>query len=154
MSEIRRAPKATTWVNWLLIIIGILVIGAALIRISPDLMKSVVPPDIAQQLEAEEMVERIGALTGQDSVPHLLAYGVFAFVAGVGLFKRRGWAWGMAFVIVSMLVLTTIVGVLMKLPEPRRLELASYAFWVQVLAGFVAIVVWFGLIQQRKTHTG
>jgi len=87
-------------------------------------------------------------------VPHLLVYGVFALIAGIGLFKRRGWAWGMAFLIVSVLVVTTVVDVLMKLPHARRLEFYSPALWVQAVAGLAAIVAWFALIQQRKVHTG
>ena len=153
MSEQERSTGALVWVNILLILIGVLSIVAGVSPLLPGLMRQV-PPEIASAIEAKELVNKVGFLMGGGRVSHLLVYGLFALVAGGGLFKKRGWAWGMAIVVLAIVALTTILDVFLAMftEKVAPIDTASVAWWGQIIAGLGAIVAWPTLMANRKLY--
>ena len=153
MSDEERPVEAKAWVNVLLIIIGILFIVAGLMHFYPDLVKRALPADIAENIWAEDVIRRVASLTGTAKTSHLLVYGMFAVIGGMGLFRMKAWAWGMAIVILSLIVVTTILEVLLGIVQTGVEELFNPAWWVQAVAGLAAIVALPVLFKARTAYT-
>ncbi len=154
MGEEERSAGVLVWVNVLLVFIGFLSIVAGVAPFFPALMRQV-PTEIANAIEAEELVEKVGFLMGGGRASHHLVYGLFALVAGVGLFRRRGWAWGMAIVVLAIVALTTILDVFLAMfaQDVAPVDTHSVAWWVQIVAGLGAVVAWPTLVANRKVYS-
>ncbi|MBD3188066.1 hypothetical protein GF325_14615, partial [Candidatus Bathyarchaeota archaeon] len=59
--------------------------------------------------------------------------GGFCFISGVGMFKEQEWGWGMAIVLLSVILVTTTGDVINNFINWNNSLLTSWPFWIQII---------------------
>nr|MDO8085689.1 hypothetical protein [Candidatus Sigynarchaeum springense] len=88
-----------------------------------------------------------------DSALMRLTLGVFAFVSGVGMFQEQEWAWGMAIVILAVIIVTTGGAVLTAFIDFGTINWASWAWYIQLISVvFAALGILWLLGTKERYH--
>jgi hypothetical protein len=69
-----------------------------------------------------------------DSALIRLVMGAWAFIAGVGMFQEQEWAWGMAIVVMSMILVTTGGTVISAFINFSSISWISWAWYIQLIS--------------------
>jgi hypothetical protein len=77
--------------------------------------------------------ETFQALLG-DSALIRLVMGAWAFIAGVGMFQEQEWAWGMAIVVMSMILVTTGGAVISAFINFSTISWVSWTWYIQLIS--------------------
>ena len=98
-------------------------------------------------ITGEEGVAAFKGLLG-DSALIRTVLGAFCLIAGIGMFQEQEWAWGMAIVLLSVIIVTTGGAVISSIVTPiissATFNFWSWAFWIQLIAvSFAALgILW------------
>ena len=149
MSEIRRAPKATTWVNWLLILIGVALLIGGSLYLPTQLRERLIPGQVRQAITEANVSADLARSLGLEGGIQLIVYGVFSIIAGIGLFAKRGWAWGMAIMILSIIVVMTAADIVTAAMGGKFDPLLMA---LPIIAAFASLCAWFALVGARKAY--
>ena len=151
MSERKKEPEVQTWVHWLLIIIGVILLVGGALYLPGSLRERVLPQRVVQAVRDAGITAEISGALGLTSGFHLMVYGVFAIIAGVGLFGRRAWAWGMAVMILSIILVINVYDIV-----TTTIRTGGYDPVLQLLpsiAALAALVAWCTLMRRRKAYS-
>lgn len=151
MSERQKTPEVQTWVNWLLIIIGIILLVGGALYLPSGLRQRLLPEGVAQAIRDTNLTAEMSGALGLANGFHLMVYGAFAIIAGVGLFGRRAWAWGMAVMILSIIFVITAWDIVTQV-----IRVGAYDPILQLLptvAALASLVAWCTLVRRRKAYS-
>jgi len=104
MSETKKAKDSNELLNWLLIIIGLLYVVQAVMQFLAWAGLPLAIPAWLTEASAIQLFGSQGLLS--------IVLGVFAIVAGIGMFKEEEYAMGMAFVVLAIMAVQGIASLL------------------------------------------
>lgn len=84
-------------------------------------------------LGAGSGTEAFQGLLGESALMRL-ALGAFCFIAGVGMFGNQEWGWGMAIVLMAIIIVTTGGSVLSQLINFASINWMSWPWWIQLVS--------------------
>lgn len=145
MSEVKTKEKdSNELLNWLLIIIGTLFIIQAITQILAWL--GIVVPDWLSAFESNPEVAAALQLFGSQSLLSIVL-GVFAVIAGIGMFKEEEYAMGMALVVLAIMAVQGIASLV------GGAFIATYwPSYVILAAAIIGVVGFFWLIFTYKRY--
>ena len=149
MSEARRAPKPKTWANWLLIVIVVALLIGGSLYLPPSLRERLIPVEVSQAITEANVSADLARSLGLAGGIQLIIYGVFSIVAGIGLFAKRAWAWGMAIMILSIIVVMTAADIATAATAGK---FDPFLMALPIVAAFAALCAWFALMGARKAY--
>jgi len=150
MSEKGKVPEAKTWANWLLIIIGIILFTGGVLYLPSSLRERLIPAEVTEVVQKANLSGELAAALGLAGGFHLLVYGVFSIIAGIGLFARRAWAWGMAIMLLSIIVVMTVVNIATAMINNT---FDPILMLLPTVAAVASLVAWLALVSARKAYT-
>jgi len=65
--------------------------------------------------------------------------GVFALLAGIGLFQEQEWAWGMALMVLTFIIANTLQTVITTIAG-GSFSFANIGFWIQIISLAFAVI--------------
>ncbi len=135
--EKKEVKDSNELLNIFLIIIGALFIFQGIIyyveAYFPGTFNFMPPEVMAIVYGTGEGTEAFQSLMG-DSALIRLVMGAWAFIAGVGMFQEQEWAWGMAIVVMSMILVTTLGAVITAFIHFDTISWVSWAWYIQLIS--------------------
>nr|MDO8112197.1 hypothetical protein [Candidatus Sigynarchaeota archaeon] len=112
-----------------------------------------IPPAIASIiLGTGDGSEAFKNLMG-DSALIRTVLGAFCFISGVGMFQEQEWAWGMAVVLLSVIIVTTGGAIITSIINWTNANLTSWAWWIQIISvAFAALGILWLLGTKERYH--
>jgi hypothetical protein len=151
MSDEERPVEANAWVNVVLIIIGLVLLAGGLLFLPPSISEKLIPAQVRQMVEQHQQITRdVAGLLGLTQAVQYIVYGLFAIIAGIGLFRRRAWAWGMGIMMLSIIVVMVASGVVVSAKQ-GSFKLLTMA--LPMIGGLIALIGWPALFKARKAYT-
>ncbi len=135
MDETKKVKDSNELLNWLLIIIGLLYVVQAIMQF---LAWFGVPLAIPAWLTEAAAVQLFGSQALLSVV-----LGVFAIVAGIGMFKEEEYAMGMAFVVLAIMAVQGIASLL------GGFDVAYWGSWLVLASAIIGV---FGFIWLLFTY--
>ena len=135
MSETKKAKDSNELLNWLLIIIGLLYVVQAVMQFLAWAGLPLAIPAWLTEASAIQLFGSQGLLS--------IVLGVFAIVAGIGMFKEEEYAMGMAFVVLAIMAVQGIASLL------SGFDAAYWGSWLVLVSAIIGV---FGFIWLLFTY--
>ena len=136
MSEIKNKEKdSNELLNWLLIIIGLLYVVQAVMQFLAWAGLPIAIPSWLNEAAAINLFGSQGLMT--------IVLGLFAIVAGIGMFKEEEYAMGMAFVVLAMMAVQGVASLL------SGFDAAYWGSWLVLVSAIIGV---FGFIWLLFTY--
>jgi len=147
--RVKKAPKPKTWVNWLLIFIGVALLIGGSLYLPTRLGERLIPERVRQAITEANVSADLARSLGLAGGIQLMVYGIFSIIAGIGLFAQRGWAWGMAIMILSIIVVMTVADIAAAAMGGK---FDPFLMGLPIIAAFASLCAWFALMGARKAY--
>lgn len=143
----QKLPDSNELLNIILIVLGIIFIIQGVL-----LFLGLFGVSIPTWLSAfnQESGTAVSSLLGQTGLVTIVL-GVWAFVAGVGMFQEQEWAWGQALVVLSIIFVNT-VGIVIGWIMGSPFVVGSITTWITIVGFVISIVGFFWLIFTKKRY--
>ncbi|MHA1792763.1 MAG: hypothetical protein ACTSVI_08975 [Promethearchaeota archaeon] len=92
------------------------------------------------------------ALMGDNALQQFVM-GTFCFVAGVGMFQEQEWAWGMAIVLLSIILITTTGSLINSFISWSPTNLTSWGWWIKFISVAFAGLGIFWLLGTKERYS-
>jgi len=138
MSETKKEKDSNELLNWLLIILGLLYVVQAIMQF---LAWAGLPLAIPAWLSEATSINLFGS-QGLTTI----VLGVFAIVAGIGMFKEEEYAMGMAFVVLAIMAVQGIASLL------GGFDAAYWGSWLVLASAIIGVLGFIWLLFTYKRY--
>jgi hypothetical protein len=137
-----KVKSSSKLLNLLLIILGLLFIFRAILDFL--LWAEILVPEFLEDLSSEEL-----SVFGSQGLISI-ALGFWSIVSGIGMFEEEEWAMGQAFVILSIMVISSISSIISWIRHPDTFDVEYWPNYIMILAFIVGVIGFIWLLLTRK----
>jgi len=139
MNEVKTKKKdSNELLNWLLIIIGLLYVVQAVMQFLAWAGLPIAIPAWLTEATAVQLFGSQGLLS--------VVLGVFAIIAGIGMFREEEYAMGMAFVVLTIMAVQGIASLL------GGFDAAYWGSWLILASAIIGVLGFFWLLFTYKRY--
>ncbi|NVM28791.1 MAG: hypothetical protein HWN65_08105 [Candidatus Helarchaeota archaeon] len=128
-------PDSNELLNIFLIVLGCLTIVYGINYLFPGLIPGFADIVLALGPEALSFISTLGTVMGWT----LLILGIFALLAGIGMFQEQEWAWGMALMVLTFIIANTLATVIGYFGGGVQWW-TSWGAWLQIVSLVFAVI--------------